>query len=241
MDADKEDADLAWMRGLAAALPGANVYGRLRLPPGLTASIQLRGFDKYDAVPDDQGQYTFPAVAPGKYVISATMPSGFTTIEPQTVEVVDKGCAEVNWPIYYDSHIRGRVTDASGRPVPGLPMELQLRDNEHDQSTGGAGSQIQMSDANGQFDFRRVPPGDYLVAANPQGPSPTRPYPRVYYSNKGVDTEATMIHLTPSTTVKDIDIVLPNAWKRVPVHARVLLPDGSSAVGANISARDIDL
>jgi len=36
------------------------------------------------------------------------------------------------------------------------------------------------TDADGRYDFSRVSPGDYLVSANRLGPSPRRPYPRIY-------------------------------------------------------------
>jgi len=168
------------------------------------------------------------------------MPSGFTTIEPKVVEVFDKGCAQVDWPVYYDSHIRGRVTDARGRPLEGLLIQLQRGNNAQNAATGYAGAKIQTTDADGRFDFGRVPPDDYLLSANNLGPSPKRPYPRIYYPNTVLDTEATAIHLSPSTIVENVNVTLPNAWKEVVVRTRVLMPDGSPAIGANISAHDID-
>jgi len=245
IEASKVDADLAWMHALATASPGADIYGRLVLPPELSTSnfsamINLGGTQKDGTISDTQGQYSFKSLPPGRYVISAVMPSGFTTIEPKVVEVFDKGCAQVDWPVYYDSHIRGRVTDARGRPLEGLLIQLQRGNNAQNAATGYAGAKIQTTDADGRFDFGRVPPDDYLLSANNLGPSPKRPYPRIYYPNTVLDTEATAIHLSPSTIVENVNVTLPNAWKEVVVRTRVLMPDGSPAIGANISAHDID-
>jgi hypothetical protein len=44
----------------------------------------------------------------------------------------------------------------------------------------------------------------------------------------------------PSTSADNIDVTLPNAWKAVTVHARVLQPDGTPAIGANVSAYDLN-
>jgi hypothetical protein len=49
---------------------------------------------------------------------------------------------------------------------------------------------------------------------------------------------AATIHLQASGMADNINVTFANAWRVVTVHARVLLADGSPAVGANVNAYD---
>lgn len=164
------------------------------------------------------------------------MAPGFGSAGERKVAVVDKGCAQVDWAVLFDSHIRGRVTDAAGHALRSIFMVLQRRDPR--MATGLADVDLKETDSDGRYDFAFIPPGDYLVSANHLGPSPTRPYPRIYYSNADSDADAISVHLVASSSVDHIDITLPNAWKHVVVNTQVLLPDGSPATGAQVFARD---
>jgi len=243
VEAGKDDTSLKWMRALPSALDGATIFGRLVSPSGFTdetppATISIRGAEDRDATPDAHGRYVFSGVAPGEYNVFAEMPPGFAPVRAMEITVANKGCAEVDWPILYDSHIRGRVTDATGNAMNDVFMVLKRRDSR---LAGGLEDvQLQNTDPRGRYDFSRIPPGDYLVSANNLGPSPTRPYPRVYYPNADSDGEAGIVHLDAASIVENVDVTLPNAWKQVVVYARVLQPNGSPAIGADVSAYDTD-
>jgi Carboxypeptidase regulatory-like domain len=243
LESDRDDLDLSWMRGLATAAPGATLYGSVRLPPGLAgpaapARISVRGPQALEAASDKTGHYTFNGLSPGEYTVSAVMPSGLTTVAPRTVTVANKGCAQVDWPAYYDSHIRGRVTDTSGHALGEMFMVLQRRDSGF--ATGFADVGFAETDSDGRYDFASIPPGDYLVVANNLGPSADRPYPRLYYPNTESDAHAITVHLAPSDTIENINLTFPNAWKPVVVQARVIEPDGSPPTGAEIEAHDVN-
>lgn len=243
LEAGKEDADVSWMRALATAPRGATIYGNL-IPslnpagPSPSATIRLSGTETRSAVVDENGKYLFGGLRPGEYTVSAALPAGFAPNEEQTVTVGEKACSQVDWPVRYDGHIRGLVSDADGRPMPDVFMVLQRRDPNS--ATGFADIDLKDSGPDGRYDFAPVPPGDYLVSANHLGPSPARPYPRLYYPNAESEEGAATIHLPASGTVDNINITFKNAWRAVAVHARVLLPDGSPAVGADVNAYDAD-
>jgi hypothetical protein len=231
------------MRALPAAPSAATIFGKLVPPHGLenavlSARISILGPEVRDTLLDKTGRYAFDGLSPGEYTISAVMPPGFAAAGERKVTVADKGCAEVDWEVLYDSHIRGRVTDAAGHPLKNIFMVLKRRDSR--MATGFADVSLQETDSDGRYDFSRVPPGDYLISANNLGPSPTRPYPRVYYPNADSDLEAAEVHLAPSSIIENVDITLANPWKPVTVYTRVLQPDGSPAADAVIYARDID-
>src|SRR5438132_1236907 len=231
------------MRALRSAQSGSAIYGSLAPPSGLaeenlSATVSIRGPEVRTAVLNGKWQYTFSGLSPGEYTVSVAMAPGFATLGARQVSVKDKGCAQVDWEVLYDSHVRGRVADTSGRPLNNLYMVLERRDSRV--ATGLATVRSSQTGSDGHYDFSLVPPGDYLVSANHLGPSPTQPYPRVYYPNADSDVGATSVHVAASSTVENLDITLPNAWKQVTVHTRVLQPDGSPAIGAQVFAHDVD-
>ena len=235
--------DLTWMRALATTPKAATIYGTVftntdSTGTDLAATIHLSGTENHNAVPDQTGKYSFPNLPAGEYTVSASLPTGLTAEANQTVAVVEKSCAQIDWHVRYDGHIRGIVSDADGRPLPDIFMVLQRRDPKS--ATGFWDIDLKHTGSDGRYDFAPVPPGNYLVSANYLGPSPTRPYPRIYYSDAASDSAASVIHLTASGTADHIDVVLPNAWKTVTVHARVLLPDGLPAIGADVNAYDVN-
>lgn len=240
LEPGKEDADLSWMRALATAPDGATIYGNLvpSLNPAghLSATIRLSGAEARSAAVDEHGKYLFGGLRPGAYTVSASLPAGFAPNEERTVIVGDKACSQVDWPVRYDGHLRGLVTDADGHPLPDIFMVLQRRDP--DSATGFADIDLKDTGPDGRYDFAPVPPGDYLVSANHLGPSTARPYPRLYYPKAESEADAATIHLPASGTADNINVTFANAWRAVTVHARVLLADGSPAVGADVSAYD---
>jgi hypothetical protein len=238
-----EDADLAWMRGLTTAPKGATIYGSVLSVPSSTgpraaATINLSGPESHSAVPDQTGKYSFDNLPPGQYTVSAALPTGLTSEANRSVSLVEKSCSQIDWQVRYDGHIRGIVSDADGHPLPDMFIVLQRRDPNS--ATAFADVDLKNTGPDGRYDFAPVSPGDYFVSVNHLGPSPTRPYPRIYYPNAELDSAASVIHLAASATADNIDVVLPNPWKTVTVRARVLLADGSPAVDADVNAYDIN-
>lgn len=241
LEPGKEDADVAWMRALATAPKSATIYGSVVQPTNQAGAnsitIHLRGPESRNAVPDQDGKYTFPNLRAGEYTVSASLRAGFTTDPDRTVAVAEKGCSEVDWFVQYDGHVRGLVTDADGHTLPNVFMVLRRR--EANSATGFSDVDLKETGEDGRYDFALVPPGDYLVSANHLGPSPNRPYPRFYYAGTESEAEAKTIHLPASGTADNINVALPNAWKTVTMHARVLLSDRTPAIGADVNAYDV--
>lgn len=239
----KEDADVSWLRGRAVLPRVAGIYGTVfpasdSTNPNPLVRIDLRGSQSRSAVPDQNGRYVFPNLSPGVYTVSAVVPTGFTINDSRTVTLVEKACSQIDfWP-RYDGHIRGVVTDSDGRPLPDIFMALQSRDSNF--ATGFVEIDLKNTGFDGRYDFAPIPPGDYLVSANHLGPSLARPYPRFYYGNTESDAEAATIHLTASGVADNVDVRLPDAWRAVTMHARVLQPDGSPAINADVYAYDLN-
>jgi Carboxypeptidase regulatory-like domain len=236
-----QDADVTWLRNFPTAPPGASIFGNQRAPAATappSLAIQIRGPENRDLNTGKDGSYSVSGLQPGKYAVSAIAPSGLRTANTQTVTVADKGCAEVDWYITYDSHIRGQLTQPDGTPVPNVAMQLTRRDPT--MWNDMAMVSLITSDAQGRYDFREVPPGDYFIVANSLGPSPTRPYPTYFYPGTEDKEAAATLHLGPSESVHNVDLVLPAAWKSIVVQAKVLMLDGHPALNAQVQAHDLN-
>jgi hypothetical protein len=242
LDPAQNDPDVAWMRGLATAPDGVSIFGSLlastagmNTPP--RARVSVRGPLSRDLITGRNGAYRAARLPPGTYTVSVRMPPGFVTPPPETVRVENRGCAEVDWPVFYDIHVKGRVLSADGVPVAGIAVNLlkQDRDSARGYSEYGAG----ITDAQGQYSLDYAPPGTYFVVTNSFGPMPTSPYTSTYFPSAGTLEQAAPVKLVPSLTLEDIDIHLPKALLAVHVNATVKLQDGSAAGHALVKATDI--
>ncbi len=237
---DATDVDLLWMRGLATAPHGGSIFGVMNLPPKGTGTqsprILLHGPVDRGIALDAAGKYSFDGLPAGEYTISAKVPDGFRTTDARKVTLLDKGCAEIYWPLSFDSHVGGTVTDTSGTPIAKLMMQISIRDLEYPRGLRGLNTAY--TDVQGRYDFAGVSPGDYVIAANEIGPTPELPYPLLYFGDTEEADAAAVVHLQPSATIENINFTMPAGWKKVPISTRVVLPNGMPATGADVSAYD---
>lgn len=238
-----EDRDISWLRALPYAPAGARIFGTLRPPLGdphakLSATIHVRGPAGREVNVDANGLYSVPGLPSGEYIVSADFPAGFKTQAERKVTLAEKSCAQMDWFLAYDSHIRGYVRDSEGRPLPNLLMALKQRSTES--ATGLRDAGLQTTNTDGFYDFDGVLPGDYLIAANELGPTAETPFPRLYYPGKPSDPDAVGVHLEPAGIVENVSFSFPKPWKTVTIKTRITLPDGSPARDAQVEAADFE-
>jgi hypothetical protein len=241
LDPNSQDADVFGMRNFPTVPLGASIIGTQRTPAAIDPpllAIKIRGPENRDLNTGKDGSYSASELQPGKYTVSATAPSGLRTANSQTVIVTDNSCAEVDWNIAYDSHIHGKLTQPNGKPIREVAMQLTRRDPS--MWNGMSMVSLIMSDSQGRYDFSEVPPGDYFIVANSLGPSPTRPYPTYFYPGTEDKVAAITLHLAPSESVDNVDLVLPASWQPIVVQAKVFMPDGSPALDAQVQAHDLN-
>lgn len=134
------------------------------------------------------------------------------------------------------SHLRGTVggtiIDSNGQPVANMVIELEGAQDFRN-------IELTRTDASGRYSLRGEE-GDYLIVVNPNGPSSTRPFPVVFYPDAESEATAATVHLASCAVLDGYNITVPRAWTPATVHTHVLLPDGSPAIGAYVSAHDID-
>jgi hypothetical protein len=216
---------------------GASIDQRLPLQG---AKVSLRGPVSRDLILNANGGYSVDGLPPGQYTAAITLPPSLLlepyTPSPVTLELEKKGCAIAGWEASYDSHIRGTVTDAYGKPVQNIGIDY-MHPPGTKSYTGYTDGEPAGTDAGGHYDLHKTPPGSYLIVANSMGADAYHPYPRVYYPNTVNIENAVPVTIGPAGTLEHIDFQLPT-FKSVTIHMAVKMPDGTPAAGAQIYARD---
>lgn len=141
-----------------------------------------------------------------------------------SVTVAAKGCAEADWAIRHDTHIKGAVADAGESRVSEARIGLlQPAENR----TGFSVVASQRTDADGNYDFSKVQPGDYWVALYYSGPNNNEPHTPVFYPSGADSSSAELIHLDPSKNVENIDLVATPSLHPVSLHVHVAIQMGA--------------
>ncbi len=235
-----EDADLMWLRAYPTAPATAAIFGSFAVAGGTNektaASVTLSGDVTRTAIVDEKNSYRFGELPPGAYTGTASVPAGLVTEGAKTVSVRAKGCAEVDWYVQHDSHIRGMVTDASGKSLSKISVGL-LRPAAN--RTGFEIVTRQGTDERGNYDFSKVEPGDYWVALYPLGPNNNEPHAPVFYPSGSTSATAKLLHVTASESLADLNLVAPEALHPVVVKVQVLREDGGAVDQAKVIAKDM--
>jgi len=249
------DEDLAYLRGLANAKPGATLHGRLirvigdseyrpvkEGPKMVGVKVIVTGEGKtIETLTDDQGEYSVTGLPAGDYDAFPQLPGNlgavsnrdrrddfgrFTAREP--VRLVDRGCGELSFAVQFDGRVSGKVVDAAGAPAKEIQVNLL------------AGEDLQKSwytwtDNEGHYEFVLVQPGSYLLGFNLKwAPDEKDPYPKTFYPGVKTRTEASLLTVGEGEKLKGYDMTLPPRLRERQVNVTVVWPDGKPAVGAGV-------
>lgn len=241
--------DLAYIRGLATAAPGARIFGKVERrimdarrersissgpAAGIKVLIEGQG-RRFEVVTNNEGLYEVTGVPAGTYEVRLILPEQLSAYHEPKVEVRDRGCAQADLTVTFDGRIGGRVLDSSGQPVAKIPVELVVAD-----SVGGAFSDVKgeavYSDDEGRYEFKFVPPGRYLLGVSIKMPPDDRtPYTRTYFPGVSDSANAAVIGMGEGTKQKDYDLRLPPKATVREIKGIVLWSDGYPAGGALVS------
>jgi 5-hydroxyisourate hydrolase-like protein (transthyretin family) len=244
--------DLDYFRSLPGADARAIIFGRvtkrnhywkegenISLPISSAELIVEGNAGSREAQTDAKGNYRVTGLTPGAYKVKLKLPEGLVNnngkegLAEGSAEVVERGCAEVNFYLDSDTRVSGRVVDAVGQPAANI--RLEMRGASPDASNINTFLNTQ-ADAEGRFEFKMVPPGDYLLGVNIMDWSSgaTSPYPRTYYPGVALKEQAGIIRVKEGERLSDIEMRLPPRPAEYSVEGFVVWSDGRPAPGVKV-------
>jgi hypothetical protein len=241
---DQAAADLDHARRIASGKPQVRLFGKVEhvqrtgmdsVPTweglqGIQIIAEGPGGESFAAVTDEDGRFEIRDRLSGPFAVRAVLSEGSPPAASQEVVVPAGGCAGAVLQVSVLGRLQGRVVEADGKSPQSLRLSLiPVRGKPENASAGD----IYIRE-DGTFEAREVPPGDYLLAVNPNGPSLYGPpYPPTFYPAASTPEGALPITVRPSETVELRDLQLPPRLVERTVSGQVRRYDGQPATGAS--------
>jgi hypothetical protein len=242
-------ADLAYFDEMARPATGGRVSGQIRdiatnfesggmsvRGPLANVPLTLTGGGARTRLTTSAGQFEFRGLAPGEYELQADLPRQFAPWQPVKLRIVnDRSCVELDSGAWVDGRIKGTLLDEGGRPAPAIAVEVAAA-STRGRPTPPPHVAKALTDRNGEFEFTRLPPGDYVVGTDLSRPPPANARDRRrYYPGTREPGSARIVHLDAASRV-ELDRFQLQAFpaERV-IEGVVLGPDGVSAAGATVT------
>lgn len=233
--------------GRAARLRAAEkgrIYGRLTYfdrrgrvaVPGVRITLDSERAKSISTLTDAQGRYDLLASA-GTYLLTAALPAGMT-MSPgeERIELPDsRACANADLWADYPGHVRGRVLDDLGNPVPHVTVELTdaIRWDYPPFRLRG------VTDRSGRYVISGVEPGTYapgVVIGSRTTNIETEPV-FAFVGRTTMKSAARRVDLEGGTRQVADDLVLPSTTRVRHVSGTVVRADGRPAAGVKVRTK----
>jgi hypothetical protein len=227
--ADAAD-DLAFIDSLPTADTGSLIFGQVvkrnyfwkegekyfKPVPDAELTIEGEGVQR-ELKADEHGEFRVKGLAPGTYKVLLKLPEGLlrnsyrkdegARVVENEVTVAARGCAQTEFFLESDTRVSGRALDAAGQPVANLTLDLRGAPSNKDNINVFKRAQ---TDGEGRFEFKVIPPGDYLLGFRLlQSSDPVMPYPRTYYPGVPSKAGARVVSVKEGATLDGIELFMP--------------------------------
>jgi hypothetical protein len=150
------EEDLIFLRSLPSRGVGGTLYGLVKqyagdlehgpsnlVGPmaGIKVIIESEN-NRFEVITDNEGKYRLPGLPPGSYDVRIELHqnlaarSEYDAVDRfgsysghKKIKVYDRGCTQNNFTVQSDGRVGGSITDAAGKPVKDVKVDLVLVDS----------------------------------------------------------------------------------------------------------------
>jgi beta-lactamase regulating signal transducer with metallopeptidase domain len=206
------------------------------LPENQMAIMQFRAMntDQFSAITDTSGRFSINDLPPGQYTLEAEQQGFFEIPGRPAIANVDGGkSANVYVPLLVGGTIIGRVKNAAGRFLPNVNVTAYQITYLNGKIIPQAQSS-QVTDDRGEYRMFWLPPGDYVVLADPpsyplsnpasapaiggprggappQGPMSTPQFMRTFFPQSLTTKDAVVLAVKSGDQLSGMDITVQKA------------------------------
>jgi hypothetical protein len=175
----------------------------------LSVRVQAPGF-VLDVSTDSQGVFMATEVPSGPVTIKSALDDRFTIVQgSMSGAVPEGGCVPLTLRAALNGRIRGKVTGRDGKPSAGVLLQLSVSNDVH---RFGIQDRFQTrTSGSGEFEFRALPPGQYLLGHNLYPESDIGPVPKgppMFYPGTSDRAAAVPIVVGEGTEHTGLDFVV---------------------------------
>jgi hypothetical protein len=181
----------------------------------------------FSTVSNTRGEFVLEGLPLGRYELKPDPAPGYE-VQPITLDLQHAGaCGPTHVTLWHDGRVSGRVVDPAGTPIGDLALELRRADAPASRQADAFLAARTTSD--GMFEFRRVPPGEFLlrVAKN-----------TVFHPGEITRGEAGRISVGAGQHVAIDDFHLPAAAAVAIIEGTAVTAEGSAAGRVEITVAE---
>jgi hypothetical protein len=231
--------DLRFLRGLTPSAPTGSLSGQVFrrdidlfegeenvINPLIGVKISVVGDEIHqEATTGLEGRFELPALPPGRYTVSAQLPSPLVG-KSEEVFIVGGGCSDVLLEARVNGRIRGTIYGSDGQPISGIRVTLVPLDLPPDKYLFLA-SFYGDTKKDGTYSLGPLPAGHYLLGVNIKfPPSEELPFVPTFYPHGEDPSLARIIELHSGEELTGYDLWLSPRLEQRNFPIWVVWPEG---------------
>jgi hypothetical protein len=193
--------------------------------------VATRDGKSFKALSDSNGFFHVRVPEPGDYQVTATYAGHASSSTQYRFSVEAGSCFEHDIGMWTDSRITGHILDPGGKPVAGIPVEMDIVSGDIELPLPLTAP----TDRTGEFFFTKVPPGEYIIGVNVNGLSSIVPYAPRFYPGVDQKENAVPVKIEGADVVKDLDFRVGNPLPTRSIEVKLIWPDGRPVSNGSVT------